>query len=76
MERISTSTGFIKYLMEKQDFTIEKTLSENVTNYEIEYYGEPFYHKNYVKVRLIRRFKTTDGVMADPNELNQIVDDI
>ena len=39
-------------------------------------YGEPFYDENDVRVRPVRRFKTTNGVIADPNESNQIVDDI
>ena len=73
-----TNPRFINYLMEKQDFSIKKTFSvyDVKTNYEIEYYGEPFYNENDVRVRPVRRFKTTDGVIADPNESNQIVDDI
>ena len=73
-----TNPRFINYLMEKQDFSIKKIISvfEIEKNYEIEYYGEPFYNENDVRVRPVRKFKTTDGVKADPNESNQIVDDI
>ena len=44
MENERTNPRFINYLMEKQDFSIEKTLSVSglVSNYKIEYYGEPF----------------------------------
>ena len=42
MEKDCANPRFINYLMEKQDFSIKKTLSvyEVLTNYEIEYYGE------------------------------------
>ena len=48
-----TNPRFINYLMEKQDFSIKKILSvsEILTNYEIEYYGEPFYNENDARVR-------------------------
>ena len=69
MEKDCTNPRFVNYLMEKQDFTIKKTISVSgpVSNVEIEYYGEPFFNENDVRVRLVIRFKTTDGVIADPN---------
>ena len=53
MEKDCANPRFINYLMEKQDFSIKKTLSvyEVLTNYEIEYYGEPFYNENDARVR-------------------------
>ena len=78
MEKECTNPRFINYLMEKQDFSIEKTISVSglVSNYEIEYYGEPFFNENDVRVRPIRRFKTTDGEIGDLNKSEQIVRDI
>ena len=35
-----------------------------------------FFNENDVRVRPVRKFKATDGVIADPKESNQIVDDI
>ena len=68
---------FVKYLIETQDFEIRKTLSGSglVTNYEVSYYGEPYFNENDVKVRPYRKFKTND-VIADQDEFNQIRDDI
>ena len=78
MEKEYTNPRFIKYLMETRDFTIKKTIraSKNVSNFEIEYYGEPYINENGIRVRPPRNFKTTDGVICDPNESNQIVNDI
>ena len=78
MEKECTNPRFINYLMEKHDFSIKKALSvsELITNYEIEYYGEPFYNENDVRARPVRRFKTTDEVISDPNESDEIVRDI
>ena len=47
MEKECTNPRFINYLMEKQDFSIKKTLSvyDLITNYEIGYYGEPLIKK-------------------------------
>ena len=57
----------------------EKTTLDNFVgfvNYEFEYYGEPTLNENNVKVRPLRKFKTTNGEIVDPNEMNQIVSDI
>ena len=69
---------FVKYLIETQDFEIRKTLngSGSVTNYEVSYYGEPYFNENDVKVRPYRKFKTNDNVIADQDEFNQIRDDM
>ena len=63
----------------KQDFEIQKTVSKTfvgVVDYEFEYYGEPFTNENGVKVKPLRNFKTTNGEIANPNEMSQIVSDI
>ena len=70
---------FINYLIKTQDFEIQKTASDSfvgVVKYEFEYYGKPYTNENGVKVRPARNFKTTYGEIADPNEMNIIVDDI
>ena len=50
--------------------------TKGFTDYEFENYGEPFFNENDVKVHPVRKFKITNGEIADPNEMNQIIDDI
>ena len=76
MEKECSNPKFIKYLIEKQDFEIIKIGDGEIGNYEFEYYGEPFFNEYSVKVRPVRKFKTTNGEIADQNEMNQIVNDI
>lgn len=46
-----------------------------MTNYEV-YYGEPYNNENGIKVRPAREIKTTNGVIENNDELNQIFDDM
>lgn len=50
--------------------------TKGFTDYEFENYGEPFFNENDVKVHPVRKFKITNGEIADRNEMNQIIDDI
>ena len=78
MNKGVTNPRFIKYLIETQDFTIKKTLSISgvLTNYEGSYYGESYVNENGVKVRLVRNFKTIDGVIENNEEFRQHINDI
>ena len=80
LERDNGYTGvrFIKYLMDTQEFSIKKIVSVSgiVSNCEISYYGEPILNENDIRVRPVREFKTVDGVIQDPVELNQCISDI
>ena len=73
-----TDVRFIKYLIDTQDFTIKKIVSVPglVSNKEISYYGEPILNDNDIRHRPFREFKTVDGVIQDPDELNQCISDI
>ena len=77
-EKGYTDPRFIEYLMETQEFEIEKTLSVSLvlTNYKVSYYGAPFVNDEGIRIRPVRNFKTTNGVISEPEDLNQIIDDI
>ena len=68
--------GFIRYLMDRQTFTIKRIVwRDGEVDYEIGYYGRPFENEDGVVVRPPREIKTIDGGLNDVDE-HQCVDDL